>query len=150
QLGGENGRAIYRSFSKPHPRLPIVQHKRWGVALLELPGSFQVYVSGKPRQALRTNCARALKDGFSFSLFRPPTRLQELRAIHLSMTERQGQAVRADYVDETRLATYFATTGETPGVFTRSGELVAYVHVIESGELAICARLMGHGDHLKS
>jgi hypothetical protein len=45
------------------PRFPLVQRKRWGVALLALPERFDGYFAGKARLALRRKRRRATELG---------------------------------------------------------------------------------------
>jgi hypothetical protein len=104
-------RHIYRNLTKPHPRLKVVQNKRWGVALLPLPDVFDEYLKGKDKQALRTNRNRALSFGFQFRTIDPLEHLDEILAVNASMQYRQERRMDPQYLSMDHLRTYFAKSG---------------------------------------
>src|SRR2546428_644861 len=83
---------------QPHPRVKLIQSKRWGAALVLLPDHFEEYLRGREKQALRTNRTRALRLGFRFAAVNPLQHLEEMLAINRSLQFRQGAAVRPDHL----------------------------------------------------
>src|SRR5438105_2024318 len=79
--GDDQSRALYQFFTRRHPRFWFIQNKRWGVALMPLPGTFEDYMRGRPRQVPRTNRRRAQNSGFTFGTCDPRERFEEIMDI---------------------------------------------------------------------
>jgi hypothetical protein len=73
-----------RAWFRPDRRLPV---NRAPIAVLELPGSSAEYLRGRPRQALRTNAARAEADGVRCV---PVHDAEELHRIAVAIASRRG------------------------------------------------------------
>lgn len=146
--GGEECAQIYRYFTRLHPRYRIIRNKVWGVALTPLLDTFEEYLRGKDKQALRTNRKRALAEGFYFGEFAPVERLEEMLDINRSKPMRQGKPMAKSYVEEQELVTYLEGIRSMFGVFNAEGRLRAYAYVRVCGEVGVVSRLLGHGDDL--
>jgi len=146
--GGETCQAMYRSFTSRHARFPLVQRKRWGIALLPVPDTFEGYFDGHDRSLLRRKARRAEKKGCRYDRFLASSRLDELLQINASAPERQGRPMDEAYLDAEVFARSLDRCPEFRGVFDRSGTLVAYAEVQICGDLFLLARLLGHADHL--
>lgn len=88
--GGEKCIDFYRYFTQMHPRYRVIRNKVWGVALLALPDTFEEYLRGKDKQALRTNRKHALAQGYYCDQFLPTEHLSEILAVNRSKPARQG------------------------------------------------------------
>ncbi|RBY86850.1 hypothetical protein [Blastococcus sp. TF02A-26] len=73
-----------RAWFRPDRRLPF---NRAPIAVLELPGTSAEYLRGRPRQALRTNAARAAAEGVRCAPVHDPA---ELRRIAVAIADRRG------------------------------------------------------------
>lgn len=146
--GGEECAQIYRYFTRFHPRYRIIRNKVWGVALIPLPDTFEEYLRGKDKQALRTNRKRALAEGLLFRQFAPLERLEEMLNINSSNPMRQGKPMAKSYVEEQELAAYLEGIPNMFRAFNAEGRLRAYAHVPVCGEVGVVSRLLGHGDDL--
>jgi hypothetical protein len=146
--GGEAEHQVFASFIGRHPRFPLVQRKRWGVALLALPERFDGYFAGKARLALRRKRRRATELGYTFARINPLAELEPIHAINGSLDVRQGRPIDPDYLDPAALRAYFSRSTETFGIRDAEGRLVAYLDLRICGEVAVLSRLLGHGDAL--
>lgn len=141
-------RQIFQTFTKPHPRYKIIQNKRWGVALLGLPGAFQQYLTGKDKQAVRTNRRRADAAGFHFAPCEGRDYLDDILAINTSSEVRQGSPMAAGYKVPAYLQEWIESKPVIWGVLNREGRLRAYAQTLKCGEVFIFSRLLGHKEDL--
>jgi hypothetical protein len=148
-FGDAKAREAFEYFTQPHSRYRIIQHKRWGVALLELPDTFESYIAGGSRELVRRKRKAAEKAGFSVGTINPLDHLDEILEINQSMPVRGGNKIRDDYVDRDELRSYFEQTGEIYGVWSREKKVRAYAFMPVFGEVFHFSRLMGHGDDLE-
>ncbi len=146
--GDDRCQRAYRYYTRRHPRYWIIRNKVWGVALMPLPDSFEEYLRGRDRQALRTNRNRSLSAGYSFRDFSPVERLDEMVEVNRSLPVRQGRPIAASYIERQQLASYFEGIPSVFGVFNAEGRLRAYAHVPVCGEVGDVVRLLGHGEDL--
>lgn len=149
-LSGKGSQEVYSHFSKKHPRLFFIKNKEWGVGLMKLPDSKELYLAGKEKQALRTNRSRCIKQGFTFSYMSPLKYIDEILEVNKSADQRQGQELSKEYLDKTLLVNYFKDKNNVAGVFNKEGKLKAYAHILSLGEVSIFSRLMGHEEELKN
>lgn len=147
--GNHSAFTCYQSFTRQHPRYKIIPNKKYGVALLPLPETFDQYISGKPRQALRTNRKHALQAGYTFSAFASAEHLTTIHKINLSSPTRQGRVMESDYLDLDAVARFADEHPCLYGVFRPNGDLCAYTHVPTFGEISIFSRLLGHAEDLE-
>jgi len=148
--GDEECHLLFSSFTRRHGRLKVIQSKRWGVALLELPERFDEYFNNPQRAHLRREFNRASRAGMTFGAVDPEARLEEILAINRSAETRQGQPMHPHYLDEARVRGYFARSTDVFGITNADGVLTAYVCVRVCGEVACVERILGHADVLKS
>jgi glycosyltransferase involved in cell wall biosynthesis len=139
-------RATYLSFTKPHPRFPLVCHKSIGVALVNLrqfdsPERYLAEIGGKNRGA--SFAQRARKRGYIFAPIDRNAYVDQIHAINTSLTERQGRPMtaaytfRAQHFDQLPNYRYY-------GVLAPCGKLVAYANMGFYGDFAALAQLMGY------
>jgi len=147
-MWGGDSKQVYSYFVKPHPRYKVIRNKEWGVGLLPLPDTFEEYLRGRDRQALRTNRKRCLSRGFYFNSFNPAERLEEILDINLSMRDRQGKPMHPDYLNIDCLRQYCSDKPLMYGIFNAEGILKAYAYAPIYGEVFVFSRLLGHGDCL--
>lgn len=148
---GPSSQRIYQFFTKPHPRYRIIQNKRWGVAILPLPDTFEEYIRGGAKSPLRNNRKRALTAGYSYQRLDPFMRIEEIMEIHRSAAVRQGRPIDPVYLDVHKVTEYFRESGEwIDAVLNKEGKVRAYADVPVYGELASFNRLLGHADDLEN
>ncbi|RPI28522.1 MAG: hypothetical protein EHM70_16630 [Chloroflexota bacterium] len=148
--GDDLTRHIYQNFTQPHPRYKLIRHKTMGVALVKLPATFQEYLAGKPKQALRTNRKHTQNGGYSFKSFCPMERIEEILEINKSSPVRQGREMHASYTNIKGVKEFAANKTSIYGVFNREGILRAYAYTPICGEVFIFSRLLGHMDDLET
>ncbi len=146
--GDEQCRALYDWFTRRHPAYRLIQNKRWGVALLRLPDTFEEYLAGGRRQRVRQHVSRARKMGYTAGPIDPIARLDEIMAINASAEERQGRPMHPDYLDRQAVVAYFVRSSEVYGVSDAEGVLRAYVDFRVAGQVACLSRLLGDADAL--
>lgn len=146
--GDGASRTYYEYFTQPHPRYRIIQNKRWGVGLLKLPDSFDIYLKGKEKEYLRRKRNHALKSGYTFASFAAVSRVDEILAINASMPVRQGKTMHADYLNPIKVHAFAHGAGSLYGVFDREGVLKGYAFTPVIGEVFVFSRLLGHEDDL--
>lgn len=108
---------------------------------------------GEHRTA-RRRASRARRLGYEFAGFDRADFADDVYAINTSMPVRQGKPMSPGYLehqDFTRLPEYPCPRHriDTWGVF-RKDELVAYIVLYVSGDLALVSQILGHGDHLEN
>jgi len=146
--GDANARSTFIDFSKPHPKYKLIQNKRWGAGLLKLPDTFDAYIKGKDKQALRTNRRRSIDGGFRFETFNPGEHLDEILAINTSMRFRQGYPMTPDHLNIESLRVWAQSKRAIYGLFDTNRVLKAYAHTPVHGEVFIFSRLLGHAEEL--
>lgn len=139
-------RATYLSFTKRHPRFPLVHHKSIGVALVNLrqfdsPERYLAQIAGKNRGA--SLAQRARKRGYTVAPIDRNAYADQIHAINTSLAERQGRPMTAAYTsrpqhfDQLPNYRYY-------GVLGPCGKLVAYANMGIYGDFAALAQLMGY------
>jgi hypothetical protein len=146
--GGNTAHQAFASFTSRHRRFPVIQRKRWGVALLAVPEQLDKYLAGKARKAVRRNRRCAIRLGYTFGRIDPLAEIEQIRAINESLDIRQGRPMDPSELNLAALHAYFSHSTETFGIRDAEGHLVAYLDLMMCGEVAIVSRLLGHGDAL--
>ncbi|HNT79209.1 MAG TPA: hypothetical protein PKH65_00895 [Bacteroidia bacterium] len=144
----EMGNQLYNTFTKRHGRVPFIPNKKYGVALIDLTQfkSFDYYlkqIGGKNSAAYFTR--KSLRSGNSISIIDPVQLQIEILEINTSSQARQGAEMDESY---TRTIEYPSSKHHHYfGVFNNN-KLVAYSWMIESGELLLINRILGHANFL--
>ena len=146
--GDQSSLNIFHTLTKPHPKYRLIQNKRWGVALLPLPDTFELYLRGRHMQNVRTGRSNARKQGFRFSSINPYEHLQEILSVNASLQNRQGRPIRPDYLSIERLKHFFDGKPAIFGILNGDGILRAYADTPVCGEVFLFSRLLGHGEDL--
>jgi hypothetical protein len=149
-FGGPTSRRLYENFTARHPRLRVVQRKRWGVAMLALPDSVEEYLGGRSRELVRQKRRRALARGFSFRRFDASQHVAEVLEINRSASARQGQPMPHSYLDESSVRRFCGSAGTMFGVFDVAGRVRAYTYAPVVGEPGVFVRLLGHAADLEA
>ena len=147
-FGDDEAKSFYTTFSAPHPRFRFTQAKRWGVALLDLPRSFDEYLAGGSREYVRRQRRRAEKAGFHYAIVSPLDHLDDILAINRSAPTRQGRPMREAYLDRERVRDSFIDRPEVHGVLDADGRLWAYAATDRMGDAYLVGILLGHADVL--
>jgi hypothetical protein len=138
----------FESFIQAHPRLPIIQCKKWGVALLKLPEEFDDYL--KKHKHAKKHRHKCIKSSYRFGLIDPMDYIEDIMAINGSSPQRQGNPIFKEYLQVEDVRSYFdQVSGTIFGVFREDGVLVAYHHFTICGDVCVSNRIFGHADHLK-
>lgn len=147
--GSQRARSVYDEYTAAHPQLRVIPYKRWGVALLPVPDTFEQYLQGKDRRELRSKRARALRRGFRFAEFDAREHVEDILEVNWSAPERQGRPMLADYLDEPAVRRYCERNPNMLGILDADGRVRAWCDAPVLGELGLVARLLGHADHLR-
>lgn len=142
--------SLYKSFTKPHSKFPLIKAKTHGIALIpihefENAAAFIGTISGKNSAAYFSR--KAERSGYSFSPFKENDELDSIYSINTSSGERQGNTMSSWYTskhDKIELADNYYCRG-----IYHEERLVAYAFIGVFGELAIISNILGHKDHLK-
>jgi len=146
--GDEEVRAAYKAFTARHRVFKMTSAKRWGVALVKLPSTFDEYLSGSLMTAVRGQRRKAEKAGYRFALVSPKEHLDEILAINRSSPTRQGRTMNASYLDPDQVARAFESRDQIAGILDAEGRLRAYADVPVFGDLFVFSRILGHSDDL--
>jgi len=147
--GSDQARALQRAFTARHPRFRLVASKRWGVALIDLPASFDAYLAGKPKQAVRTNRRRAESAGFRYAQVSPQDYLGDIIEVNRSAPVRQGREMDVAYVDDVAVAKTFERHKLIHAVLDTRGHLRAYAVTLDLGDLCMITMILGHAEDLE-
>jgi hypothetical protein len=145
--GGDEARALHRKFTSRHPRFKVTAFKRWGVALLRLPDTFDEYLAGCARIVPRRR-QHALKAGFRYAAVSPSDYLDQILEINQSTPTRQGRAMASHYLDRAQETKFFEGRTSIHGIVDSGGRLRAYALVLDMGEALSFSRIIGHADYL--
>ena len=149
EMSGDAGcQLLYRDFTSRHRRWRLIQNKRWGVALIELPRSIDDYLNGTSRLA-RRRIKHAKECGYTFTRIDPHNRIDEILAVNRSASERQGRPMHPHYFDEETVRRYFTHSADVFGVVDAEDVVQAYICVRVCGEVACIERLLGHANALE-
>ncbi len=96
-FGDGNARQTYEMYVQRHPRFFFIKSKAMGVALLQLPQTFEAYL--KDKSAVQRARKKALKVGYTFHTVRAIDHVDEILAINTSVPVRQGLPMRREYMD---------------------------------------------------
>jgi hypothetical protein len=145
----EEGKRIFDSFTKRHPRIPIFANKAVGVAIIDLANystkaEYLSTVNGKNSAAYFSR--KAEKCGYKVDAFNPNQHQQEILEIHFSNPDRQGKSLPENYKTEIQ---YPINNYNKYYAAIINGKIVGYIWTIESGELVVMNRIMGHQDFMK-
>jgi hypothetical protein len=144
--GGDQARAVFDAYTRPHPRFKVTAAKRWGVALLRLPDTFDGYLSTS--RALRKNRRHAERSGYRYALVQPLEHLHEIVDINRSAPLRQGRPM--PLVDLEWATRTIGAWDEIHAVLDPEGRLCAYATVHRLGDAFAFSSLIGHADHLRN
>jgi hypothetical protein len=146
---GQLVREFYAQTQRRHRKLPLVRALQHGVAVCELPRTFEGYFA-RIEAAGRRNYKKCQRSGYEFRRLEYNAHLADVAAIRRSATVRQGE-LSADFLNEelqpctdppsrTNLHDYAYF-----GVL-KDGRLVAYAGALVAGELFMIEQLYGHAD----
>jgi hypothetical protein len=146
--GGPEARAAYEAFTARHRVFRMTAAKRWGVALVRLPASFDEYLAGGSMEYLRRQRRRAEKAGYRYGQVSPHAHLDAILEINRSAPTRQGRAMSGSYLDPDQVARAFADHQDVRAILDADGRLRAYADVPVIGDAFVYSRILGHADHL--
>lgn len=147
--GDDEAYAAYRTFTARHPRVLVTERKRWGVALLAVPDTFDEYLAGHSRQLLRQKRRLAEKAGFRYASVAPQDHLEDILGINRSAPSRQGHPMSERYLDPELVGRMFVGRSTIPGIVDADGRLRAYLVGLDLGEVYVFSNILGHADDLE-
>ncbi len=147
--GDHEARAVYQSFSARHPRFKFTSFKRWGVALLRLPGTPEEYLNGGPRLPRRRR-KHAEAEGYRYALVPPVAYLDDIVELYQSAPQRQGRPIPARLQDREYLLGTIAARDEVHAILDAGGRLRAFAIIIDAGDAYTFSAMIGHADHLEN
>lgn len=148
-VNDDEGKILFKSLNRFHPKYIFIRNKTIGVSLLNLSEfrtneDYLVTVSGKNSTAYYSR--KCLKDGYIFRILDPNKFQTEILTINSSQTERQGIKMAASYLHHLN---YPDNHHHFYGGLFLNNELVAYIWFVEQGEMVLVNRILGHAAHLK-
>ncbi len=120
------------------------------IALLSIPSTYEEFVSGKPKQALRTNINKATKNGYHCECFNGLEYFKDIMEINCSSKFRGGKEMEEKYTDEKMVEEYLRTSPVLFGTFTEDGKLIAYIQLLRINKMLITNKILGHADFLEN
>jgi hypothetical protein len=148
-FGSQEAHSIQAAFMERHPRLRLVARKRWGVALLLLPETFDGYLAGRAKQAVRTNRRRAEKKGYRYAQLPSLDYLDDIVEINRSAPVRQGRPMGDTLVDRETMARALSQRPLIHGILGSDGRLRAYIVTLDLGDALLLSLILGHADALE-
>jgi hypothetical protein len=145
--GDDDARAVYHAFTARHPRFKVTAAKRWGVALLRLPDTFEAYLRAGSR-LVRRRRKSALDAGFRYVIAEPMPYLDDILEIHRSAPSRQGRPMGAKYLDRDHVVRSVGSRAAIHAILNPEGRLRAYAIVVDIGDASTFSALIGHADDL--
>lgn len=147
--GGTEVRAMHRAFTARHRVFKMTAAKRWGVALIPLPPSFDEYLAGHSMWVLRQKLRLAKKHNFRYAVVSPQDYLDDILEVNRSSSNRQGRPMPASYVDRVRVSRRFEGQTTMHAVLDSEGRLRAYATVLACGDTDVFTVILGHADDLQ-
>jgi hypothetical protein len=145
-------RDYYRQAMARRPLFPLVRRKSHGVALCQLPETFDRYYARLDGSA-RRNHRKALREGCDVTRIRFNDHLDAVRDVRMSTNLRQGRPMPAHYLSGIVLPicdpTSHSRHHDFPyfGVFA-DGTLIGYAACLVAGEYCHIEHILGHAGHL--
>ena len=132
-----------------HAQLSTGQYD-WPASILHL-DDIDAYLAEHRTARKRAQHARIL--GYTFRSINREEHVDEIHAINTSMPVRQGRPMSAGYLERPNfspLPHYQCVRHyiRPYGVFSPTGELVAYLVLYVCGDVAMVSQILGHSDHL--
>ena len=123
-------------------------------SIIDIPGSYEAYLSGPAGYATRRKLRRAEREGYTFREINPADWTDDIYAVNTSLDTRQGRPMDASYrtrpsIDHDRAIGCPRHREVWFGV-VKDDHVVAYTHVYQVGEMCLFSRILGHGDHMES
>lgn len=143
-------REFYDSTRKRHRKFPLVKNWRYGVALCELPASFDDYFMYIEASA-RRNYKKAVRIGYEFKRINFNDYRDDIKEIRQSTDVRQGKVpdefLKSD-VPECKDPPSKTDIHDYPyyGVL-KDNKLYAYAGCLVAGELCMIEQIYGHADY---
>ncbi len=122
--------------------------KQKNIALLPIPSSYNDYLRGKAKQALRTNVNRATKQGYYCNYLNGIDFLDDIMDINRSSDQRGGREMEERYINREMVEQFLSTSPQMFGVFSKEGKLVAYIQLLRVNSMLITNKILGHADFL--
>jgi hypothetical protein len=141
-------REFFAQTQKRHRKLPVIRALEYGVALCELPASFDEYFMAI-ESAARRNVKKAQRIGYTFQRIEFNQYLTDVGEIRRSTDQRQG-TVPASFGEVTPCRDPPSTTPIHDYAYfgiIKDGKLRAYAACLISGELCMVEHILGHADY---
>jgi len=147
--GSQEAWSAYRTFTKPHRRLPFLRNKTFGVALSPVPQSTDDPFTAPAFRAMRRRRKHALSCGYTFAPFEAREFIDPILAINRSSRLRQGKPLAASYTDAEAVTRYCERRHPFFGIFDKEQVLRAYCHAPALGDVVLFARFFGEFERLE-
>jgi hypothetical protein len=149
---GEIVRKYYADALRRHPRYLVVPQMVYGVAICELPATFDKYYM-KIEASARRNHKKAIREGCSFRRIAFNDHLEAIGDIRKSTDTRQGRLMPAVYrsgvVQPCNDPPSTSPIHDYPyfGVFQEE-RLIGYVSCLIAGQMCSIEHILGHAEYL--
>ncbi len=145
---GEDAKEIYEQLFKIKVKGEDYIDRQRNLALMAIPKSFEEYMKGKTKQALRTNVNKAIKKGFECRFFNGEEYLDDIMDINCSADARGGRLMESRYTDLRQVEKFLLSQPIMFGAFTHDGKLIAYIQLLQVNSLLVTNKILGHNDFL--
>lgn len=145
-LEPDNVVATYRQFTRPHPKYKIIQHKRWGAALIDLQrfATHEQYLDHiKCRNHGAHHARRARGRGYVLTEIDRNAQADAIHAINTAVDERQGRPMDDSYRIKQTAYEQLANFRHF-GILDSEGRLMAYADLGRFGNFFAFSRLIGY------
>jgi hypothetical protein len=131
---------FYNLCTSPHPKLKIIPHKKYIVALLN---ASNYKVNEGPHRKINKATAR----GYKVKIFACEEFIDDMIEINTSSESRQGKPMASHYLEKD-VFTKGVADKSFYGVFDQR-KLVAYCYILKAGDITYIGAILGHNDYLK-
>jgi hypothetical protein len=146
---------LFEQYTLPSLTYPGYGELEVNTSVLIIPNDIEQDWWGSPESYwMRQKVRRAIKMGYVFAPFEWDDYLDDIYEINTSKAERQGRPMTQAYRERPQ------PQGRMPeqpcprhrngffGAF-RDGRLYGYVLIVQSGEMMLFSKILGHGDHME-
>lgn len=146
--GDDEARSVYRAFTARHRRFWFTSAKRWGVALLRLPDTYDEYARSTSR-LVRRRRNRALERGYRYEAVDPASHMTEVLEVNASTPIRQGRPMANLYLDRDQMRAMLSRRPIIHAILDGTDHLRAYADLVDIGDAYTFAFLIGHASCLE-
>ena len=148
EVSGDSSREIYDELFKTKIKGKDYIDTQKNIALLSVPLSYDDYIRGKAKQALRTNINKASKKGYYCKYFDGIDYIDDIMSINCSSDSRGGREMEERYTNRSMIEEFLNSSPVMFGTFTVEGKLIGYIQILRINQMFITNKILGHANFL--